>query len=195
MGFFKLLSENMKEGQKMNMTILKKEDKLVASLIVDTTGVKDNAVKEIPPLVIRGTPEEFEESFADAFKPIAKTFSLVDEVQRYETSVEEARKKTDMEKKEEEKIVNAKKKFNEQLAIAKKLKDERKYKDAKAVLEKANEMGCADTKKVAALLAEVSRDSGERNLFGGSEHLSGGKYSEMDEEQEEDKSNETDGEE
>lgn len=195
MGFFKLLSENMKEGQKMNMTILKKEDKLVASLIVDTTGVKDNAVKEIPPLVIRGTPEEFEESFADAFKPIAKTFSLVDEVQRYETSVEEARKKTDMENKEKEKIVNAKKKFNEQLAIAKKLKDERKYKDAKAVLEKANEMECADTKKVAALLAEVSRDSGERNLFGGSEHLSGGKYSEMDEEKEEDKSNETDGEE
>lgn len=175
MEFFKLVAENLQEGQKINMTILKKGDKLVASLMADTTGVKDKAVTELPPMVISGTPEEFEEGFANAFKPLASTFSLMAEVKSYEDSVEEARKNTEMAKKAKEKLADDKKKFADSLALAKKLKDEHKFKDAKSVLEKAIKMNGADSKKVTDLLAEISRESGEGSLFGGVEDLSDGK--------------------
>lgn len=175
MEFFKLVAENLQEGQKINMTILKKGDKLVASLMADTTGVKDKAVTELPPMVMSGTPEEFEEGFDKAFKPLASTFSLMAEVKSYEDSVEEARKNTEMAKKAKEKLADDKKKFADSLALAKKLKDEHKFKDAKSVLEKAIKMNGADSKKVTDLLAEISRESGEGSLFGGVEDLSDGK--------------------
>ncbi len=180
MDFFKLISEKMKEGQKISMTILKKEDKLVASLIADTNGVKDVAVKDIPPLVINGTPEEFDEGFAEVFKPIERTLNLMSDVKCYEAEVEEARKKTEMEKKEKEKTANEKKKFDEALSLAKKLKDEHKFKDAKDVLDKAIKMESADSKKVAKLLSEISKESGEGTLFGGNEDLSDGAYAERE---------------
>lgn len=175
MKFFKLVADNLQEGQKINMTILKKGDKLVASLMADTTGVKDKAVTELPPMVISGTPEEFEEGFADAFKPLASTFSLIADAKSYEDSVEEARKNTEMAKKAKEKLADDKKKFADSLALAKKLKDEHKFKDAKSVLEKAIKMNGADSKKVTVLLAEISRESGEGSLFGCVEDLSDGK--------------------
>lgn len=175
MEFFKLVADNLQEGQKINMTILKKGDNLVASLMADTTGVKDKAVTELPPMVLSGTPEEFEEGFANAFKPLASTFSLMSEVKSYEDSVEEARKNTEMAKKAKEKLADDKKKFADSLSLAKKLKDEHKFKDSKAVLEKAIKMNGADTKKVSDLLSEISRESGEGSLFGCVEDLSDGK--------------------
>lgn len=175
MEFFKLVAENLQEGQKINMTILKKGDKLVASLMADTTGVKDKAVNELPPMVISGKPEDFEEGFADAFKPLASTFSLMAEVKSYEDSVELARKNTEMAKKAKEKQAYDKKKFDDSLSLANKLKDEHKFKDAKSVLEKAIKMNGADSKKVTDLLTEISRESGEGSLFGGVEDLSDGK--------------------
>lgn len=175
MEFFNLVSENLQDGQQINMTIRKKGDRLVASITSDTTGVKDKAVTELPPLVLSGTPQEFEEGFVEAFKPIASTLSLMSEVKSYEASVEEARKKAEMAKKEKEKAADDKKKFTDSLNLAKKLKDEHKFKDAKAVLEKAVKSPGADSKKISELLAEISRESGEGSLFGGVEDLSDGK--------------------
>ncbi len=178
MDFFKLINENMKDGQKINMTILKRGDKLVASIIADTTGVKDAAVKEIPPLVVNGMPDEFEESFAEVFKPIAQSLSLVSDVQNYEAGVEEARKKTEMEKKEKEHAALVKKKFDEAINSAKKLKDEKKYRDAKEMLAVAGKLEGADNRQIEKLLAEIRNESGEGSLFGGGEDLSDGSYAE-----------------
>lgn len=80
-----------------------------------------------------------------------------------------------MAKKAKEKLADDNKKFADSLALAKKLKDEHKFKDAKAVLEKAIKMNGADSKNVTDLLAEISRESGEGSLFGGVEDLSDGK--------------------
>ena len=57
----------MQDGQQLNMTIRKNGEKLVLSMIPDTSGVKDKAVSSLEPLVMNGTPQEFEEHIIDRF--------------------------------------------------------------------------------------------------------------------------------
>lgn len=174
MEFFKLVSENLLDGQQINMTIRKKGDRLVASITADSKGVKDSAVKDIPPMVISGTVQEFEEGFGEAFKPISHTLSLMTELKEYEASIEEARKNTEMAKKAKDKENEEAKKFAEALELARKLKNEHKFSEAKQVLEKAIKMPGSDSKKIEDLLADISKESGAGSLFGGVEDLSDG---------------------
>lgn len=56
MEFFNLIASKMQDGQQLNMTIRKNGEKLVLSMIPDTSGVKDKAVSSLEPLVMNGTP-------------------------------------------------------------------------------------------------------------------------------------------
>lgn len=175
MEFFSLIASKMQDGQQINMTIRKSGDGLVLSMIPDTSGVKDNAVSSLEPLVMNGTPQEFAEGFENALAPIAKAFSLMDEVKAYEKSVEDARKKTKMESKKEKKEADQKKSYLDHFNLAKELLGEQKFKDARTVLAKAQAMPGADKDACEKLKREIDDKSGAGGLFGGAEDKSDGK--------------------
>lgn len=195
MEFFKTISEHMKDGQQLSLTIKKNGEILVVSILPDTSSVKDKSVSNLTPLVMNGTPDDFENGFAEALAPVDKAIGLISDVKAYENEVEQARSKSEMESKKKAETDKLKKKYNDLLSLAKKNINAKKFKDARTVLEKASELSCSDKKDIDNVLADIESKSGSNSLFGAAEDLSDGKdieiaNSESQEERVEDDDNE-----
>lgn len=175
MEFFVLVASKMQDGQQLKLTIRKNGERLVVSMIPDTKGINDKSVSSLEPLVMNGTPQEFEEQFEQALAPVGKAFSLLCEVSDFEKKVEEARKQSEMEAKKKKEAGEQKQKFIDYLNHAKKLLDERKYKDSKTVLAKAEALPGADKKACEELKKKIDEKSGAGGLFGGDKDFSDGK--------------------
>lgn len=195
MEFFKTISEHMKDGQQLSLTIKKNGENLVVSILPDTSSVKDKSVSNLTPLVMNGTPDDFENGFAEALAPVDKAIGLISDVKAYENEVEQTRSKSEMESKKKAETDKLKKKYNDLLSLAKKNINAKKFKDARSVLEKASELSCSDKKDIDNVLADIESKSGSNSLFGAAEDLSDGKdieiaNSESQEERVEDDDNE-----
>ena len=195
MEFFKTISEHMKDGQQLSLTIKKNGENLVVSILPDTSSVKDKSVSNLTPLVMNGTPDDFENGFAEALAPVDKAIGLISDVKAYENEVEQARSKSEMESRKKAESDKLKKKYNDLLSLAKKNVNAKKFKDAKMVLEKASALSCSDKKDIDNVLADIESKSGSNSLFGAAEDLSDGKdievaNSESQEESVEDSDNE-----
>ena len=175
MEFFKTISEHMKDGQQLSLTIKKNGENLVVSILPDTSSVKDKSVSNLTPLVMNGTPDDFENGFAEALAPVDKAIGLISDVKAYENEVEQARSKSEMESKKKAETDKLKKKYNDLLSLAKKNINAKKFKDARSVLEKASELSCSDKKDIDNVLADIESKSGSNSLFGAAEDLSDGK--------------------
>ena len=175
MEFFKTISEHMKDGQQLSLTIKKNGENLVVSILPDTSSVKDKSVSNLTPLVMNGTPDDFENGFAEALAPVDKAIGLISDVKAYENEVEQARSKSEMESKKKAETDKLKKKYNDLLSLAKKNINAKKLKDARSVLEKASELSCSDKKDIDNVLADIESKSGSNSLFGAAEDLSDGK--------------------
>lgn len=175
MEFFKTISEHMKDGQQLSLTIKKNGEILVVSILPDTSSVKDKSVSNLTPLVMNGTPDDFENGFAEALAPVDKAIGLISDVKAYENEVEQARSKSEMESKKKAETDKLKKKYNDLLSLAKKNINAKKFKDARSVLEKASELSCSDKKDIDNVLADIESKSGSNSLFGAAEDLSDGK--------------------
>lgn len=195
MEFFKTISEHMKDGQQLSLTIKKNGENLVVSILPDTSSVKDKSVSNLTPLVMNGTPDDFENGFAEALAPVDKAIGLISDVKAYENEVEQARSKSEMESKKKAETDKLKKKYNDLLSLAKKNINAKKFKDARSVLEKASKLSCSDKKDIDNVLADIESKSESNSLFGAAEDLSDGKdieiaNSESQEERVEDDDNE-----
>lgn len=179
MEFFKTISEHMKDGQQLSLTIKKNGENLVVSILPDTSSVKDKSVSNLTPLVMNGTPDDFENGFAEALAPVDKAIGLISDVKAYENEVEQARSKSEMESKKKAETDKLKKKYNDLLSLAKKNINAKKFKDAMVVLEKASELSCSDKKDIDNVLADIESKSGSNSLFGAAEDLSDGKDTEI----------------
>lgn len=175
MEFFKTISEHMKDGQQLSLTIKKNGENLVVSILPDTSSVKDKSVSNLTPLVMNGTPDDFENGFAEALAPVDKAIGLISDVKAYENEVEQARSKSEMESKKKAETDKLKKKYNDLLSLAKKNINAKKVKDARVVLEKASELSCSEKKDIDNVLADIESKSGSNSLFGAAEDLSDGK--------------------
>lgn len=175
MEFFKTIADFLQDGQQVTMAIRKSGSNIAVSVMPDNRGVKDKAVENITPLVMSGTPEDFEEGFKDALKPLAEAQGLVSNIKEFEESTEKARKESEMAKKLKDEAAKQKKEFNDLIALARKNKDEHKFKDARAILLKAKALPSAEKAMIDKVLHEINTASGVGNMFGGEEDLSDGK--------------------
>jgi len=175
MEFFKTIADFLQDGQQLNMAIRKSGDIIAVSILPDNRGVKDKAVENIAPLVMSGTPEEFEEGFKDALKPLAAAQGLVSNIKEFEENTEKARKESEMAKKLKDEAAKQKKEFNDLIALARKNKDEHKFKDARVVLAKAQALPSAEKAIIDKVRKEIDDASGVGNMFGGEEDMSDGK--------------------
>lgn len=175
MDFFKTIAEHLKDGQQLTLTIKKSGENLIASILPDTSNVKDKSVSNIAPLIMSGTPEDFEAEFEKAIAPLDKTLGLISDISSYEEEVDKARSKSEMESKKKAAAEKQKKQYLDLLTLAKKNIDAKKYKDAKTVLEKAAALSVADKKEIEKMFADIESKSGAGSLFGAGEDNSDGK--------------------
>lgn len=175
MEFFKTIADFLQDGQQLQMAIRKSGESIAVSILPDNRGVKDKAVEHITPLVMSGTPEDFEEGFKDTMKPLAQAQGLVSNIKEFEESTEKAKRESEMAKKLKDEAAKQKKEFNDLIALARKNNDEHKFKDARAVLAKASALPSAEKAIIDKVSMEIDTKSGVGNLFGGEEDLSDGK--------------------
>ena len=175
MEFFKTIADFLQDGQQLQMAIRKSGGNIAVSIMPDNRGVKDKAVDNITPLVMSGTPEDFEEGFKDALKPLAQAQGLVSNIKEFEESTEKAKRESEMAKKLKDEAAKQKKEFNDLIALARKNNEEHKFKDARAVLAKASSLPAAEKNIIDKVMKEIDTKSGVGNMFGGEEDLSDGK--------------------
>lgn len=93
---------------------------LIVSLLLDTSFVKDDAAKLIPPLVLKGSDNELDNGFFEAIeKPVLGTQTLLLNMQEHITATDKAKRESRMVKDEEDtqkkEKDSKKKKFDEQM--------------------------------------------------------------------------------
>lgn len=167
MKFFETMAEFLQDGQQLSMVIRKSGNMLAVSVLPDSSGVKDKALSNLKPLVMSGTPEDFEEGFVTGLAPLAEAQGLVENIKEFEEGTEKARKESEMVKKQKDEAAKKKKEFDDLIAQARKLNDEHKFRDARGVLSKAAALQVADKALVERVKSEISIRSGEGSLFGG----------------------------
>lgn len=175
MDFFKTIADFLQDGQQLQMAIRKSGENIAVSILPDNRGVKDKAVENITPLVMSGSPEEFEEGFADALKPLQEAQGLVSNIKEFEENTKKAKRESEMAKKLKDEAAKQKKEFNDLIALARKSNEEHKFKDARAVLAKASALPSAEKAIIDKVRKEIDDKSGVGNMFGGEEDLSEGK--------------------
>ena len=175
MEFFKTIADFLQDGQQVTMAIRKSGDNIAVSIMPDNRGVKDKAVENITPLVMSGTPEEFENGFADALKPLAVAQGLVSNIKEFEESTEKAKRESEMAKKLKDEASKQKKEFNDLIALARKNKDEHKFKDARSILAKASALPSAEKAIITKVQKEIDDAAGVGNMFAQEEDMSDGK--------------------
>lgn len=174
MDFFKTIADFLQDGQQLTMAIRKSGSNIAVSILPDNRGVKDKAVENITPLVMSGTPEDFNEGFVAALKPLSNAQVFVTNVKEFEANTEKAKKESEMAKKLKEEAAKQKKEFNDLIAQARKNNDEHKFKDARALLSKAAALPSAEKNIIDKVTKEIDEKSGVGNLFGGEEDMSDG---------------------
>lgn len=176
MELFTKLSEIMGEGCTLTINIAKTENGMTVGVLPGNTLVKDAAKSKIVPLNINGTAEELDEGFVDAIiSPIAKTNGMFADIKAFEEAQEEAKKASEMEKKNADL-------FTKWMALADKNFKESKFKDAITCAK--NALKFADTvpggQSKADKLIKKATDSSTGGLFGDSDDKSDGKNIKID---------------
>ena len=173
---FKSLAEMLADGQQLTITLRKSGQELVASIMPDVSAVKDKAVDNIVPIVMSGTPEEFDDGFIGALKSgLPAATGLVANIKEYEESVEVARKATEMAKKAKDEKDKAKREFDGYVELARQNLKEEKFLDAKKCLDKAAAVKDADKALIDKARKAVDERSGAGGLFAGPVDKSDGK--------------------
>lgn len=97
--FFKsIASLNLQGG--WNITISNETpERLIVSLLFFNDGIGDDARKKVPPILLKGTPQELDEGFFNAVaQPVKETAALFINMESYLKEREEAKKASAMEK-------------------------------------------------------------------------------------------------
>ena len=121
-----------------------KENRFVLSIMLNNEQCGDEAKKIIPPLNLRGTAEELDNGFFESIStPLQTASGLMVDIENFMKQLEEAKKKSAMEKEKsdrEKKEKEAKeKKYKEAFQKAEELEKEGRYKEAWSSLPKVSE--------------------------------------------------------
>lgn len=120
------------------------ENSFVLSILLNNEQCGDEARKLIPPLNLRGTAEELDNGFFESVSsPLETASGLMVDMESFMKQLEEAKKKSAMEKeksdKENKETETKQKKYKGAFEKAESLEKEGKYKDAWSALPKISE--------------------------------------------------------
>ena len=134
--FFRQLANMNLTGDLQIILRPTKENRFVLSVMLNNEQCGDEARKLIPPLNLRGTAEELDNGFFESISiPLQTASGLMVDMENFMKQLEEAKKKSAMEKEKEVK----EKKYKEAFQKAEELEKESRYKEAWSVLPKVSE--------------------------------------------------------
>lgn len=177
MKMFKTFMEMLGDGSSVTITIAKKGEELIVSVLPGNSIVKDTAKSRIVPLNLSGTAEDLDDGFIDAIStPIAKSIDLLSNMASFEKAQEEAKAKSKMEAEKKAVEEKRKKELSDYVSLAKQNLKEEKFRDALTCIANARKVATSnDCSALDKLEIEVSKLSGAESMFGDLEDKSDGK--------------------
>lgn len=174
---FKTFKEMLSDGSSVTITIAKKGEELIVSVLPGNSIVKDSAKSRIVPLNLSGTAEDLDNGFIDAISaPITKSIDLLSNMASFEKSQEEAKAKSKMEAEKKSAEEKRKKEMSEYVSLAKQNLKEEKFRDALTCIASARKLSTeSDKSTLDKLESDVANASGVGTMFGGPEDKSDGK--------------------
>lgn len=178
MEFFKEVNNVLKDGMSLNMTIAKRGAELIVSVLPKSDNVKDKAVQNIPPMIVKGVYDELDQEFAKCLLPIEATVGMLCDVESYERSVEAAKEATEMAKKAKDAKKAAMDEYGKWVKLAKQNLEQNKFADAIKCVTSA--ITVAEKAKIPTDAAKAFKMKAEQSLsspglFGAAEDKSDGK--------------------
>jgi PRTRC genetic system protein E len=142
-GFFTKIAELLNDSTSVSMTIKKLDDKLTVSLLPKSTS-KDEALSKISPIIMSGSPSEFDTAFfANITASVSKFTEFSTESITFEKSVEEAKEKSAMAKAKKEEAKKEKEAAKKK-AEANKEKINELIKESEIAISEKNTAGLRD---------------------------------------------------
>lgn len=178
MTLFKELDAMLAEGSTLSITVAKKNDNLVVTVLPGNSLVKDAAKNSIIPLTISGLPDELDAGFLDAIrKPVSSATGLLKNLADFERAESRAKEKSQMQAKQKAEADKRKADFDGYIKLCQANLDGHKFKDATTCLESARPFADTDAQKkqLASLEATIHEKSGVDTIFGAAEDKSDGK--------------------
>lgn len=160
------------EGDTLNITITKKGDKIIVSLVPKLAKTKEEVQKKIAPLVLSGTPDELNDGFINAItSPIQKATGIISNAKEFEKAAEKAvsnskpisKPSSDSKKKEED---DRKVKYNEAIKSADEYEKAGKLREAISALEDADKYASGNHSTIKGRIDKLNKILNKPSLFG-----------------------------
>lgn len=160
------ISELMSDRDVIKLVMTKVNGNLSVSVLPVKTSLKDEAKDNLSPIVVKGTPEKFDEQFIEIIKqPIKKSMEMLTNMDVFEKSMEamqaESKAATEAKKKEE----TARKAFTDKMKKVETLYTEKKFPEAALLLKEASEMLGADKKQCETMKNKINVELNAGTLF------------------------------
>jgi len=129
--FFQTLVDLKVQGD-WNILIAKEEnERIVVSVLFFNNAVGDSAKMKVPPMILKGTPEEMDQVFFSKItEPVKQTDSLFTSMEHFLKQKENAKLSSQMEKDKKVKTEKIKDKYAEGMALVDQLDQEGRPRDA-----------------------------------------------------------------
>lgn len=167
--FFKSLFE-ISTGSDYRISVSRQgSDRLIVTLLPVNPSVKDEALRVIQPMVLKGTPDELDAGFFEAIrKPVEKTTELFANMSSFLTQLDEAKSQSKMEQgsqdKERREKEQRKNKYEEQMKKVADLESKEKYGQAIGQMPKADQFP-EQKEEIAKKLEELRSKHGQLSLL------------------------------
>lgn len=169
---FQNFASMLGDGDTLNITITKKSDKIIVSLVPKLAKTKEDVQKKIAPLVLSGTPDELDDGFINAItSPIQKATGIISNAKEFEKAAEKAvsnskpaaKPSSDPKKKEEE---DRKAKYNEAIKSADEYEKAGKLREAVSALEDADKHASGNHSAIKGRIDKLNKILSKPSLFG-----------------------------
>lgn len=159
------------DGDTLNITITKKGDRIIVSLVPKLAQTKEDVQKKIAPLVLSGTPDELDNGFIDAITgPVLKAAGIISNAKEFEKAAEKAvtnskttsKSSSDSNKKAEE---DRKAKYNEAIKSADEFEKAGKLREAVVALDDADKYASGNHSVIKGRIDKLNKILSKPSLF------------------------------
>lgn len=166
MSYFNNFHQILRDGDTVNMTIMKKGDELTISLMPGISCIEDSAKEYMKPLIITATPVELDKDFFEIItEPIESGARTIANIKEYEQGLSSVHSNSKLGKAETEAQKKEREAYNKLLQEAQEQEKANNYSAAYATLKKASVMKVADTDKINKRLKELQVKMSTGSLF------------------------------
>lgn len=160
------------DGDSLSITITKKGDNLITSILPKKAGLSDTGKDHLSPLVVSGTPEELEDGFIDAvITPIQQAAGILTNMREFEKGIEAAeanskaaKKEKERKEKEEKERKDKYKEFTEKANAAEKAGN---IAEAIKALQEADKYASGNHSAISGRIQRLQSRLNTGTLFGG----------------------------